>query len=107
MLIALTVYLDSYLGSSVGLFVGPFPLYFIAICLGTGAYAASMQFDGWVEKLNFMYFPLKDQVNDVPGPVMVSDTLCPAVHIWGTWNVYSGAKGIAEHYWSRAVFFHT
>ena len=36
---------------------------------------------------------------------MVSDTLCPAVHILGTINVYSRVKGIADYYWPRAVFF--
>ena len=28
------------------------------------------------------------------GPVMVSDILCPDVHIWGTGNVYSLTKGL-------------
>ena len=42
---------------------------------------------------------------DGPGPVMVSSTLCPAVHILGSQNVYSRAEGIADHYWPRAVFF--
>ena len=37
---------------------------------------------------------------------MVSSTLCPAVNISGSLNVYSREKGIAEHYWSRAVFYH-
>ena len=32
-----------------------------------------------------------------PGPVMVRNTLCPAVHILGIVNVYSWAKGIADH----------
>ena len=32
------------------------------------------------------------------GPVMVSSTLCPAVHISGSQNVYSRAEGIADHY---------
>ena len=39
------------------------------------------------------------------GPVMVSSTLCPAVHISGSLNVYSRAKGVADHYWPRAVFY--
>ena len=30
---------------------------------------------------------------------MVSSTLCPAVHILGSQNVYSRAEGIADHYW--------
>ena len=34
-------------------------------------------------------------LKDGPGPVMVSDTLCPAVHILGT----------ADHDWPWAVFF--
>ena len=38
-----------------------------------------------------------------PGPVMVSNTLCPAVHILGIWNVYRWAKGIADHYWPEAL----
>ena len=29
----------------------------------------------------------------------------PAVHISGSLNVYSRAKGIADHYWTWAVFF--
>ena len=37
-------------------------------------------------------------------PVMVSSTLRPAVHILGSQNVYSGAEGIADHYWPCAVF---
>ena len=36
-----------------------------------------------------------------PGPVMVSNTLCPAVHILGIWNIYSWAKGITDHYWPK------
>ena len=36
---------------------------------------------------------------------MVSSTLCPAVHILGSQNVYSRAEGIADHYWAWAVFF--
>ena len=36
---------------------------------------------------------------------MVSSTLCPAVHILGSHNVYSRAEGIADHYWPWAVFF--
>ncbi len=35
---------------------------------------------------------------------MVSSTLCPAEHILGFQNVYSGAEGIADHYWPWAVF---
>ena len=35
---------------------------------------------------------------------MVSSTLCPAVHILGSQNVYSAAEGIADHYWPWAVF---
>ena len=35
---------------------------------------------------------------------MVSSTLCPAVHILGSQNVYGRAEGIAEHYWPWAVF---
>ena len=30
---------------------------------------------------------------------MVSSTLCPAVHILGSQNVYSRAEGIADDYW--------
>ena len=41
---------------------------------------------------------------DGPGPVMVSSTLCPAVHILGSQNVYSRAEGIADHYWPRPIF---
>ena len=37
---------------------------------------------------------------------MVSSTLCPAVHILGSQNVYGRAEGIADHYWPWAVFFH-
>ena len=36
---------------------------------------------------------------------MVSSTLCPAVHILGSQNVYGRAEGIADHYWPCAVFF--
>ena len=36
---------------------------------------------------------------------MVSCTLCPAVHISGSLNVNSRAKGIADHYWPQMVFF--
>ena len=36
---------------------------------------------------------------------MVSSTLCPAVHILGSQNVYGRAEGIADHYWPWAVFF--
>ena len=36
---------------------------------------------------------------------MVSSTLCPAVHILGSQNVYCRAEGIADHYWPWAVFF--
>ena len=35
---------------------------------------------------------------------MVSNNLCPAVHISDSLFVYSRTKGIAEHYWPRAVF---
>ena len=35
---------------------------------------------------------------------MVSSTLCPAVHILGSQNVYSRAEGIADHYWPWTVF---
>ena len=43
---------------------------------------------------------------DGQGPVMVSSTLCPAVHILGSQNVYGRAEGIADHYWPWAVFFY-
>ena len=36
---------------------------------------------------------------------MVSSTLCPALHILGSQNVYCRAKGHANHYWPWAVFF--
>ena len=36
---------------------------------------------------------------------MVSSTLCPAVHILCSQNVYGRAEGIADHYWPWAVFF--
>ena len=36
---------------------------------------------------------------------MVSSTLCPAVHILGSQNVYSRAEVIADNYWPWAVFF--
>ena len=42
---------------------------------------------------------------DGVGPVMVSCTLCPAVHILGSQKVYGRAEGIADHYWPWAVFF--
>ena len=42
---------------------------------------------------------------DGPGTVMVSNSLCPAVHILGTKNVHIRAKGTADHYWPWAVFF--
>ena len=35
---------------------------------------------------------------------MVSSTLCPAVHILGSQNVYGRAESIADHYWPWAVF---
>ena len=35
---------------------------------------------------------------------MVSSTLCPAVHILGSQNVYGRAEGITDHYWPWAVF---
>ena len=50
----------------------------------------------------FYYFE-----KDGPGPVMVSNTLCPAMHILGSQNVYDRAEGIADHYWPWAVFFHS
>ena len=31
---------------------------------------------------------LLERKKDGPGPLMVSDTLCPAVHILGTWAVF-------------------
>ena len=37
---------------------------------------------------------------------MVSSTLCPAVHILGSQNVYGRAEGIADHYWPWAVFLY-
>ncbi len=36
---------------------------------------------------------------------MVRSTLCPAVHILGSQNMYGRAEGIADHYWPWAVFF--
>ena len=42
---------------------------------------------------------------DGPEPVMISSTLCPAVHILSFQNVYSRAVGIADRYWPWAVFF--
>ena len=39
-----------------------------------------------------------------PPAIMVSSTLCPAVHILGSQNVYSRAEGIAVHYWPWADF---
>ena len=36
---------------------------------------------------------------------MVSTTLCPAMHILGSQNVYGRAEGIADHYWPWAVVF--
>ena len=36
---------------------------------------------------------------------MVSSTLCPAVHILGSQNVYGRAEDIADHYWPWVVFF--
>ena len=47
----------------------------------------------------------KEYKKDGPGPVMVSSTLCPAVHILGSQNVYGRAEGIADHYWPWAVFY--
>ena len=35
---------------------------------------------------------------------MVSSTLCPAVHILCSQNVYSRAEGIADRYWPWVVF---
>ena len=49
--------------------------------------------------------PYRDVKKDGPGPVMVSDTLCPAVHILGTYNVHSRAKGTADHSLLWAIFF--
>ena len=37
---------------------------------------------------------------------MVSSTLCPAVPILGSQNVYSRAEGIVDHNWPWADFFH-
>ena len=34
---------------------------------------------------------------------MVRSTLCPAVHILGSQNVYGRAEGIADHYWLCTV----
>ena len=45
-----------------------------------------------------------DKKKDGRGPVMVSSTLYPAVHILGSQNVYGRAEGIADHYWPWAVF---
>ena len=42
---------------------------------------------------------------DRPGPVMVSNTLCPAVHVFGTWHLHNNAKGISDHYWPRPDLF--
>ena len=36
---------------------------------------------------------------------MVSSTLCTAVHILGSQNVYGRAEDTADHYWPWAVFF--
>ena len=36
---------------------------------------------------------------------MVSRTLCPAVHILVSQNVYGRAEGIADHYWPQADLF--
>ena len=36
---------------------------------------------------------------------MVINTLCPAVHILVSQNVYGRAEGIADHYWPWAVFW--
>ena len=35
---------------------------------------------------------------------MVSNTLCPAVYILGSQNVYSRAEVIADHYWPLPIF---
>ena len=35
---------------------------------------------------------------------MVSNTLCPAIHILGSQNRYSRAEGIADRYWPLPVF---
>ena len=37
-------------------------------------------------------------------PAMVSSTLCPAVHILGSQNMYSRAEGIADRYLSWPIF---
>ena len=47
----------------------------------------------------------KGGMEEKTGPVTVSDTLCPAVHILGTRNVYSRAKGTADNYWPQVIFF--
>ena len=47
----------------------------------------------------------EDGGKDGPGPVMVSDTLCPAVHILETQNVHGRIKGTADPHWPWAVFF--
>ena len=39
--------------------------------------------------------PMSERKKDGPGPVMVSSTLCPAVHILGSQNMYGRAEGIA------------
>ena len=44
---------------------------------------------------------------DGPGPVMVSDTLCPAVHILGTLNVHSRAKVLLTSAGPGPSFFYT
>ena len=49
--------------------------------------------------------PITSGKKDGPGPVMVSSTLCPAVHILGSQNVCGRAEGIADHYWPWAVFY--
>ena len=54
---------------------------------------------------NVMSLYEKSVKKDGPGPVMVSSSLCPAVHISGSLNMYSRAMGITDHYWPRAIFF--
>ena len=46
-----------------------------------------------------------EERKDSPGSAMVSDILCPAVHIfWESKMCTERAKGIADHYWPWAVF---
>ena len=39
------------------------------------------------------------------GQLIVSDTICPAMRIMRTRNIYSRAMGVADQYWPWAVFF--